>query len=189
MVKTYEFKKGERRKNCANLAVKDGILKVVGRKIKKSHSRHSRRQGRRRRNRRSRTKRSSNPLSYKENMLQAAGVKEEVLEMAEVVKAVHFSNNISVHLKLDMEQTQNRQRVVKLQPAREDLGHSIVYTILTDPSGVMDIKRKAGIWGLFFRRRISQPGVFHVRVKGELKKGPTSNHKFDLHALFKIEIS
>ena len=133
----------------------------------------------------SRNKRSSHQLTYKENMLQAAGV----TEVEEVEEVTHFSNNISVHLVLEREQTHNRQRVVKLQPAREDLGHSIVYTILTDPSGVMDIKRKAGIWGLFFRRRISQPRVFHVRVKGELKKGPTSNHKFDLHALFKIEIS
>ena len=152
-----------------------------GRKNKKSHRRHSSRQGRRRRNRRSRNKRSSPHLTYRENMLQAAGV--------EGVEGVHFSKNISVHLMLDREQTRNRQRVVKLQPAREDLGHSLVYSIVEDPTGVLAIKRKAGIWGLFFRKRISQPMVFHVRVKGELKKGPTSNHNFDLHALFKIEIS
>ena len=159
-----------------------------GRKNKKSQSRHSSRQGRRRRNRRSRNKRSSHQLSYKENMLQAAGVKE-LEEVMEVMEVVHFSSNISVHLMLDRQQTHNRQRVVKLQSAREDLGHSVVYTIVKDPSGVLAIKRKAGIWGLFFRQRVSQPMVFHVRVKGELKKGPTSNHNFDLHALFKIEIS
>ena len=157
-----------------------------GRKNKKTHSRHSSRQGRRRRNRRHKR---SHPLSYRENMLQAAGVKE-VEEVEEVVEeVVHFSRNLSVHLVLERQQTENRQRVVKLQPAREDLGHSLVYSIVDDPTGVLAIKRKAGIWGMFFRRRISQPGVFHVRVKGELKKGPTSNHNFDLHALFKIEIS
>ena len=155
-----------------------------GRKNKKSHRRHSSRQGRRRRNRRSRNKRSSPHLTYRENMLQAVG-----LVGVEGVEGVHFSKNISVHLMLDREQTRNRQRVVKLQPAREDLGHSLVYSIVEDPSGLLAIKRKAGIWGLFFRKRVSQPMVFHVRVKGELKKGPTSNHNFDLHALFKIEIS
>ena len=155
-----------------------------GRKNKKSHRRHSSRQGRRRRNRRSRNKRSSPNLTYRENMLQAAGV-----EVGKGVESVHFSKNISVHLMLDREQTRNRQRVVKLQPAREDLGHSLVYSIVEDPTGLLAIRRKAGIWGLFFSKRVSQPMVFHVRVRGELKKGPTSNHNFDLHALFKIEIS
>ena len=156
-----------------------------GRKNKKSHRRHSSRQGKRRRNRRSRNKRSSPQLTYRQNMLEAVGVRE----VGEVEERVHFSNNISVHLKLDRQQTRNRQRVVKLQPAREDLGHSLVYSIVQDPTGLLAIKRKAGVWGLFFSRRVSQPMVFHVRVKGELKKGPTSKHNFDLHALFKIEIS
>ena len=140
-----------------------------GRKNKKTHRRQSYRQGRRRRNRRSRNKRD------------ITGLAEE--------GPVHFSRNISVHLVLDREQTENRQRVVKLQSARRDLDHSLVYSVVEDPTGVIHIKRRAGVWGLFFKQRIREPRVFTVRVKGQVKKGPTSNHNFDLHALFKIEIN
>ena len=140
-----------------------------GRKNKKIHRRQSSyRQGRRRRNRRSRNKRSLSEVTEK--------------------GPVHFSRNVSVHLILDREQTENRQRVAKLQSARKDLDHPLVYSIVKDPSGLMVIKRKYGVWGLFFKKRIVKPMVFHVRVKGELKKGPTSDHDLDLHALFKMEI-
>ena len=89
---------------------------------------------------------------------------------------------------VSVEQTKNRRRVVKVQPARNDLMKSIVYQIIKDPSGSMEIKRKAGVWGLYFKKRVNEPMNFNVWVRGQLRKGPTTNHDVDLHAVFRIQI-
>lgn len=103
-------------------------------------------------------------------------------------KIPNLGNNITVHLVVSTDQTRNRRRVVKLQPARNDLMQSIVYQIAKDPSGSMEIKRKAGVWGLYFKKRVAEEVHFNVWVLGKLKKGPTSDHHLDLHAVFRIQV-
>lgn len=142
--------------------------------------RRSRNQGRRRR--RSRNRRSSEIQSSKEFFLQTVVVLDTSKQIAQL------GNNITVHMLLSVEQTKNRRRVVKLQPARSDLMQSIVYQIAKDPSGSMEIKRKSGVWGLYFKKRVTVPMNFNLWVRGQLKKGPTANHDIDLHAVFRIQI-
>jgi len=122
-------------------------------------------------------------LSSKELFLEAVGVPDITNEIAKL------GNNITVHLKVTSDQTRNRRRLVKLQPARTDLMQSIVYQVVKDPSESVEIKRKAGIWGLYFRKRVAGPVSFNVWVQGQLKKGPTSVHDHDLHAVFRIKVT
>lgn len=145
-----------------------------------SSGRRSRNQGRRRR--RSRNRRSSEMQSSKEHFLETIGILDSSKKIA------LLGNNITVQLMLTIEQTKNRRRVVKLQPARNDLMHSIVYDISKDPSKSLEIKRKAGVWGLYFKKRVTEPTSFTVWVRGQLKKGPTANHDIDLHAVLRIQI-
>ena len=147
---------------------------------RRSDGKRSRNQGRRRR--RSRNRRSSEIQSSKDFFLETMGVLDTSKQIAQL------GNNITVHMLLSVEQTKNRRRVVKLQPARNDLMQSLVYQIAKDPSGSMEIKRKSGVWGLYFKKRVAEPMKFNVWVRGQLKKGPTANHDIDLHAVFRIEI-
>jgi len=87
------------------------------------------------------------------------------------------------------DQTRNRRRLVKLQPARTDLMQSLVYQVVKDPSGSVEIKRKAGVWGLYFKKRVPGAMSFNVWVLGQLKKGPTGAHNHDLHAVFRIKVT
>lgn len=146
----------------------------------RSNGKRSRNQGRRRR--RSRNRRSSEVQSSKDFFLETIGVLDTSKQIAQL------GNNITVHMLLSVEQTKNRRRVVKLQPARNDLMKSLVYQIAKDPSGSLEIKRKSGVWGLYFKKRVTEPTKFNVWVRGQLKKGPTANHDIDLHAVFRIEI-
>ena len=66
--------------------------------------------------------------------------------------------------------------------------HKKCYQIAKDPSGSLEIKRKSGVWGLYFKKRVIEPVKFNVWVSGQLKKGPTADHHMDLHAVFRIEI-
>ena len=136
----------------------------------------------RKRHRRARNKRSSDSLSSKEHFLEAVGVSDLVTQRS-------LGNNVTVHLVVTKDQTRHRQTLVKFQPSRDDLSHSIDYTIVSDTSsGLLNIRRKAGVWALFFKKRISQPQKFNANVVGQLRKGPTSPHDIDLHAVFKIEV-
>ena len=148
---------------------------------RRSSGRRSRGQGRRRR--RSRNRRSSNVLSSKELFLEAVGVPDVTQEIAKL------GNNITVQLVVTSDQTRNRRRLIKLQPARTDLMQSIIYQVVKDPSGSVEIKRKAGVWGLYFRKRVAGPVSFNVWVLGQLKKGPTGRHSHDLHAVFRIKVT
>lgn len=130
----------------------------------RSGGKRSRNQGRRRR--RSRNRRSSEVQSSKDFFLETVGVLDTSKQIAQL------GNNITVHMLLSVEQTKNRRRVVKLQPARNDLMQSLVYQIAKDPSGSMEIKRKSGVWGLYFKKRVIEPMKFNVWVRGQLKKGP-----------------
>ena len=136
----------------------------------------------RRRRRRSRNRRSSENPSTKQVFLETIGVLDVSNQIAQL------GNNITVHLLLTTEQTKNRRRVVKLQPARNDLMQAVVYEIVKSPSDLLQIKRKSGVWGLYFKKRVTDPMSFNVWVKGQLKKGPTANHDIDLHAVFRIQI-
>ena len=155
-----------------------GRSSTRSRKSSKTHRRKSRK-------RRDRNRRSSNVgLSGKELFSEAEG---ELSELSSF-EAKHFSNNITVHLRVSEEQTRHHLRIAKLQPSRNDLSHSIDYKIISDPSDNLDIKRKAGIWGLYFKRRVQKPSRITARIVGKLQKGPSANHQRDLHALFKIEV-
>ena len=135
----------------------------------------------RKRHRRDRNRRSSDILSRKEHFLETVGV-------GDLVSLRELSNNITVHLEVTQHQTRHRQTIVKLQPSRDDLTHSIDYNIVSDTSDLLSIRRKSGVWTLFFKKRISQPQKFQARVLGQMRKGPDSNHAIDLHAVFKIEV-
>ena len=99
-----------------------------------------------------------------------------------------LSNNVTVHLKLTRDQTRHRQTIAKLQPARDDMLRSVDYSVVSDPSAQLAVRRKAGVWAVFFKKRISEPLKFTARLLGQLRKGPRSRHDIDLHAVFRIEI-
>ena len=155
-----------------------GRSNTRSRKSSKSHRRKSRK--RRDRNRRSSV---AGPQDNQLFLKAAEGLSE-----VSSFEAKHFSNNITIHLKVTPKQTRHHLRIAKLQPSRNDLTHSIDYKIIRDPSNNLDIKREAGIWGLYFKRRMQKPSKFSARIVGKLQKGPSANHQRDLHALFKIEV-
>ena len=53
----------------------------------------------------------------------------------------------------------------------------------------MEIKRKGGVWGLYFRSRVHQPMDITVRIKGVQKKGPKWAHDKDLEFKINLEVT
>ena len=141
--------------------------------------RKSSRRGTSRRSRRNR--RSSERISRKDEFLDTVGV-------LNFESGKFLSNNITVHLKLSPAQTRHRQRIARFLPSRSDLSHSLDYSIISNPSENLEIKRRGGYWGLFFKRRVESPTQLTAKIVGKLIKGPDSKHDNDLYALFRIEI-
>ena len=128
-------------------------------------------------------------VNKKEFFLQAVGLSSVLPKIDNSTMLVpKLGNNITVVLKLAMQQTKHRQTIVKLQPSREDLTPSIDYSIIRDTSGLLGVKRKAGIWGLFFKKRLTEPMKITCWVLGKPRKGPKYSHADDMHAVFRIDI-
>lgn len=87
-------------------------------------------------------------------------------------------HNYKINLNVTMEQTANRKRIVKLQPSRSDLIKSLDYRLIGDSSGQLILKRISGIWGLFFKKRVSDPQNFVAYIKGDPLRGPNFSEKY-----------
>ena len=87
-------------------------------------------------------------------------------------------HNVRIDLKLKKEQTENRKRVLRLQPSRSDLVKTVNYLIVEDKSGELELKRKSGIWGLFFKNRVKNHGNYKLLIQGDPRKGPNFSDKY-----------
>ena len=122
-------------------------------------ARRGRRKGRRRRYKR-------NIMNQKEAFLDVVSGKEG------------GNHRFKLQLVVNKEQTRNRQRILKLQPARTDLSKSVKYKLVSDDSGQLQIKRIAGIWGLFFKKRIAAPQNILAHIYGDPLKGPKFSDRY-----------
>ena len=99
--------------------------------------------------------------------------------------------NYEIDLELHPDQTAHRRRIFKIQPATSDLVKSVEYNIVRDSSsGQLELKRKSGVWGLFFRRRVEEggSGLYSVLIRGHPVKGPSRPQSEVLNALVRIKV-
>jgi hypothetical protein len=104
--------------------------------------------------------------------------------------------NFEIDLELRPDQTAHRRRVFKIQPATTDLVKSAVeYRIVRDPSGQLELKRKSGVWGLFFLQRVEireggAPLYFPVLIRGwpTAQQEPSQPGTHIFNALVRIKV-
>ncbi len=100
--------------------------------------------------------------------------------------------NYEIDLDLRPHQTAHRRRFFKIQAATSDLVKSVEYRIVSDPSGQLQLQRKSGVWGLFFREGVGEEGAgtrhFPVLIRGQARKGPKHSRGEVLNALVRINV-
>jgi hypothetical protein len=100
--------------------------------------------------------------------------------------------NYEIDLDLRPDQTAHRRRFFRIQAATSDLVKSVEYRIVSDSSGQLQLQRKSGVWGLFFRERVEGEGAgtrhFHVLIRGQAHKGPKHSRGEVLNALVRINV-
>jgi hypothetical protein len=100
--------------------------------------------------------------------------------------------NYEIDLDLRPDQTAHRRRFFKIQAATSDLVKSVEYRIVSDPSGQLQLQRKSGVWGLFFREGVEGEGAgtqhFPVLIRGQARKGPKHSRGEVLNALVRINV-
>ncbi len=101
--------------------------------------------------------------------------------------------NYEIDLDLRPDQTSHRRRFFKIQAATSDLVKSVEYRIVSDPSGQLQLQRKSGVWGLFFREGVGEgEGAvtrhFPVLIRGQAHKGPKHSRREVLNALVRINV-
>ena len=120
--------------------------------------------GSRRRNKRKRYRRST------------SGTPKEIFFNL-IANSSAVEHDFKINLELSQEQTAHRNRILQLQPSRLDLAKSVDYTLLEDPSGLLDIQRKDGVWGLFFKHTTNQTNILAL-IKGDTQKGPDFSDRY-----------
>jgi len=105
-------------------------------------------------------------------------VKDEFFDLFSEPNSLTKVHNVRIDLSVQREQTENRKRVLRLQPSRSDLVNTLNIVIVEDRSGELELKRRSGIWGLFFKNRVKTPGNYMVRIQGDPRKGPNFSDKY-----------
>lgn len=88
-------------------------------------------------------------------------------------------------IELKRSQTKHRRRILFLQPSTTDLEDHLTYEIDGLDKELFHIKRRDGIWGLFYRRRVREPSVHKITI---LSKEDVNQRHGTLHMRLKVVI-
>ena len=100
-----------------------------------------------------------------------------------------LQHDFKISLAVSAEQTKDRRRILMLQPSRLDLAKSVDYNLTEDPSGLLAIHRRDGVWGLFFRQPppVNQTNILAI-IKGDPQKGPDFSDRY-INTLVNITVN
>nr|CAD7423795.1 unnamed protein product [Timema monikensis] len=77
-------------------------------------------------------------------------------------KARHHHEDQQIILRVSLNQTKHRMRIIKLQPA---IKNDFEYIIsLGNTHGQFEMVKKHGVWALHFRRRLKHTGIFDLEI-------------------------
>jgi len=108
-------------------------------------------------------------------------------QFLDLVSSKEPPHDFKINMKVRKEQTRNRQRILRIQPSRSDLVKYLQYNLIEDPSGQLALNRRAGVWELFFKKRVDQPQNITVLIKGDPQEEPDVSDKY-INALVAISV-
>jgi hypothetical protein len=155
-----------------------------------SRARKAQKRGRLSRSRRSVTSTDRSALAGAQLTVEGVVVVEpEAGGLANISGPAHGPANYEIELELQPDQTAHRRRIFRIQPATSELVKSVDYSLVRDSSeGQLELKRKSGVWGLFFRRRVEGAQEYSVLIRGRPVKGPSRSDTEVLNALVRIAV-